>query len=89
MYDTLAALLPAKVNANDSHKKIMAVAVLGCQQLHVILHLEQPQQHSKLFPRAIDPANIQQKIRKLLKPIDAHPRVVETTRMELLEWRVS
>ncbi len=89
VYDTLAALLPAKVNANDSHEKIMAIAMLGCQQLHVILHLEQPKQHSKLFPRAIDPANIQQKIRKLLKPIDAHPRVVETTRMELLEWRVS
>jgi hypothetical protein len=89
VYDTLAALLPAKANANDSDEKKIAVALVGCQQLRVVLHLEQPRKHSKLFPRAIDPANIQQQIRKLLKPIDAHPRVVEIAAMGSLEWRVS
>jgi len=89
VYDTLAAILPAKANANDTEEKKMAVALAGCQRLCVVLHLEQPRENTKLFPRAFDPANIKQKIRKLLKPIDAHPRVVEINQMGSLEWKVS
>jgi hypothetical protein len=43
-------------------------------------------EHSALRPRAIDPAAVMQRLRRLLKPIDAHPFVAEMTRMG---WRVT
>lgn len=85
---TLAALLPAKVNANDVHEAAMAEAVLGAKKLRVVLHLEQPEKHSTLRPRAINPADVQQALRRRLRSIDAHPFVAETNRMGSLAWRV-
>ncbi|WP_437949442.1 hypothetical protein WME98_00720 [Sorangium sp. So ce296] len=87
--DTLAAMLPAKVNANDAEEAEMATAVLGAKKLRVVLHLEQPKKHSTLRPRAINPADVQQALRRRLKPIDAHPFVAETSRMGSLAWRVT
>ncbi|MBC7544825.1 MAG: hypothetical protein H7338_19040 [Candidatus Sericytochromatia bacterium] len=89
VFDTLAALVPAKTRSNDAAEQGLAVAACASAQLRVVLHLEQPAKSSKLFPRAIDPADIQQKMRRLLKPIDAHPLVVETGRMRSLSWSVS
>jgi hypothetical protein len=89
VFDTLAALLPAKVNADDADEKSIAREITKARCLRVILHLEQPAKHSKLFPRAINPADVKQKLRKLLKSIDAHPFVAESTRMGTLEWSVS
>jgi hypothetical protein len=89
VFDTLAAMLPAKVNANETEEVTMATAVLKAKRLRVVLHLEQPKKQSALRPRAIDPANVQQTLRRLLKPIDAHPSVVETTRMGSLAWSVT
>jgi hypothetical protein len=89
VFDTLAALLPAKIHANNLDEKTMAQHVLGAHDLRVVLHLEQPVKHSKLRPRAIDPMNLQIKIRGLLKPIDAHPKVVEMAAMASLVWQVS
>ncbi len=86
VFDTLAGMLPAKVHANDVAEQNMAIHALSCKYLRVVLHLEQPRKHSKLFPRSIDPANLQQKIRQLVKPIDAHPRVVEIASMDRLSW---
>jgi hypothetical protein len=89
VFDTLAALLPTKVNADDATEKSIACEITKAKRLRVILHLEQPAKHSKLFPRAINPANVRQKLCQLLRPIDAHPVVAESTRMGTLEWRVS
>ena len=89
VFDTLAALLPAKIHANDASEKEMARAVIASHNLRVVLHLEQPAKHSKLRPRAIDPANVKQKIRQLLKPVDAHPRVVDMATVASLGWNVS
>ncbi|MFQ3680614.1 MAG: hypothetical protein SNJ60_08940 [Pseudanabaenaceae cyanobacterium] len=89
VFDTLAALLPAKIHANEPAEKEFAKHVIQGQSLRVILHLEQPRQHSKLRPRAIDPADVQQKLRQTLKPIDPHPKVRECGRMEGLPWQVS
>ena len=88
VFDTLAAMLPAKVNAHEADEAHMARAVLGAKKLRVVLHLEQPKKHSTLRPRAIDPAAVQQDLRRLLKPIDPHPVVVETCRMGGLPWSV-
>jgi hypothetical protein len=81
-------MLPAKCNASDPSEKAFAQEVAQGQRLHVVLHLEQPAKHSKLSPRAIDPANVQLKLKAIIKPIDPHPKVVESTQMGKLAWQV-
>jgi hypothetical protein len=88
VFDTLAALLPAKVNANDSTESGFARDVLRARKLRVVLHLEQPAKHSFFRPRAINPADIEEKLKVLLKPIDAHPIVAEKAEMRSLAWSV-
>ena len=88
VFDTLAAIIPAKIHATNSDEKQLARAVYASRKLRVVLHLEQPEKHSKLRPRAINPADVQQKIRQLLKPVDAHPLVVDMKSMRGLEWHV-
>lgn len=86
--DTLAALLPARLNATVPEEQDLASALLAAKGLRVVLHLEQPRKHSRLRPRAIDPAAVKQQLKRLLKPIDAHPVVSETHAMGSLAWRV-
>ena len=86
---TLSSLLPAKVNANDKSERDFAAKTLRASRVRLVLHLEQPAKHSKLFPRAIDPANVRLKLRQKLKAIDPHPIVAETGRMHGLDWSVS
>lgn len=88
VFDTLAALLPARTNADDKGEVDIAKKALRGKKIRVVLHLEQPAKHSKLFPRAIDPANVKQVLRRLLKPIDAHPFVAEMAAMGTLAWSV-
>ena len=87
-FDTLAAMLPAQVHASDLNERHFAKEVNKASQLRVVLHLEQPKKHSRLFPRAIEPADVQQKLRQKIKPIDPHPRVVESGAMKGLSWQV-
>ncbi len=87
--DTLAGLVAARVNANDADEKALAGAALKSPRLRVVLHLEQPAKHSKLFPRAIDPAKVKQSLRRLLKAIDPHPQVLEKNRLGNVAWTVT
>lgn len=87
--DSLAALVAARANANDANEKAMAEAALRCPKLRVVLHLEQPAKHSKLFPRAIDPAKVQQRLKQLINAIDPHPLVLEISRMNGAAWSVN
>jgi hypothetical protein len=74
--DTLAGLLAAGVN--DAHADFrFASEALKARKLCVAFHLEQPATHSKLFPRIYNLANVQLKLKIMIKPIDPHPRVVE------------
>lgn len=86
---TLSALLPAKANANNLTERRFAAETLSRSRLRLVLHLEQPAKHSKLFPRAINPDNVQLKLRQVLKAIDPHPIVAETGRMHGLVWSVA
>ncbi len=88
VFSTLAAMLPAKVNASVTNERDFAGEVVKAAQLRVVLHLEQPLKHSKLFPRVFDPANVLIKLKPLVKAIDHHPKVVESTQMQLLGWTV-
>lgn len=89
VHDTLASLFAAKTNGNDEEERRVARSMARALKLRVVLHLEQPVKHSKLFPRAINPTDIRLKLRTLLKPVDAHPLVVESARMQDLAWTVS
>lgn len=86
--DALALLAAARCNANDPDEKRDAAQALKCKTMRVVLHLEQPQQHSKLFPRAINPANILQKLKQRLRSVDPHPLVVELAAMRSVSWTV-
>ena len=80
--NTLAALLPARLNANDSADKTFATSVLACRSLKVVLHIEQKR-------HAIDPADIMQKLKGKLRAIDAHPKIVSMAKMQKLAWTVA
>lgn len=85
--NTLAALLPARCNATPTEAGL-ARQFLSSKRLRVVLHLEQPAKHSKLRPRAINPVDVQQKLRQRLKPIDAHPLVTESLQMQAVPWQL-
>ncbi len=77
MRDSLAVLVAAATNANDPAEGSFARAGVRGTSLRVGLHLAQPRKHSKLFPRAIDPAKVQQRLKQLIRSIDPHPRVFD------------
>lgn len=86
VHDTLAAVLAARTNASDANEKKVAQKVMSATKLRVVLHLEQPAKHSKLFKRAIDPTKVRLQLKTLLKPVDAHPIVVEINQLRGLQW---
>lgn len=87
--DTLAGLVSAKLHANDPDERRVARVMLGCRKLRVVLHMEQPAKHSKLRPRAIDPAAVLKKLKGLLKAIDPHPCVVDQRTLKAeMKWEV-
>ena len=89
--DTLAGLVAAKCNANDFQEQSIAEKALSKDRIRIILHLEQPNKHSKLFPNPIDPSKVKQKLKQRLKSIDPHPRVVDKENLKRwpdMNWRV-
>lgn len=84
--DSFAAIAAAQVNAYHASERASARDALNCPRIRVVLHLEQPQQHSRLFPRAINPANVELQLRQLVRAFDPHPLVVELANMRNLPW---
>ena len=84
--DTLAGIFAA--NLDDAYAEHHhATRSLSAAKIRVVLHLEQPATKSKLFPRDYDPADVQQKLKQMVKPIDAHPGVTELSNMPRgLRW---
>ncbi len=72
--DSMAGLMGA-AGQTDKALKERASPLLRFKRIRVALHLEQPKKHSKLFPRVVDPASIQQKLKSRIKPIDPHPMI--------------
>jgi hypothetical protein len=79
---TLAALLPARLLANDEKERAFASAILDCQQLQIVLHVEQPPRHRPI----IDMADLKQQLRHLLRAIDPHVKVSCAANMANLPW---
>ena len=89
VYDTLAALVPASLQANDPIEREFARQFCLGAALRVVLHVEQPTKRSVLFPRGgIDPANLRLRLKQKLRPIDPHALVASSGQMANLPWRV-
>ncbi|MBK6512700.1 MAG: hypothetical protein IPM79_14790 [Polyangiaceae bacterium] len=88
VFDTLAGLLPAALGSSDSHESGFAQDVLNVKKLRVVLHLEQPRTHDKSRPVAISPADALQKLKQLVRPVDAHPLVASIASPASVPWTV-
>lgn len=75
--DTLSGLAAAVANANDNKERALARRMLAKRRWRVALHIEQPRVRSKLRPRPFNPADVVLKLRSQLKPVDAHPLVLD------------
>ena len=81
----LAAMLPAKLNANDPSERAMAKAVLTSHKLRAVAHIALARAHHP----AVDLADLKQKLAQLLRAVDAHPKVVSRNHMPSLGWAVA
>ena len=71
MRDTLSGLATAYANAVEAERDF-AQRAIRTGAWRVVLHLEQPDEDSRLRPKAMDPANVQLKLRQKLKAVDPH-----------------
>jgi len=85
---TLAAILPMKNNAVVSTEKNIANNFSKTAQIRVVLHIEIPPPRRTLKQSCFDLQNIQTKLGKRLKPIDAHAKVVSKANLKSLPWIV-
>ena len=86
--DTVAGILPAAIRATNGSEQPSASAFRKCSELRVVLHLEPPPIHSPLFSPKLNLANVQQELKRYVKSLDPHPRVVDQANMAGLPWTV-
>lgn len=87
--DSLAVMFGARANAIEAGERAFAERAVSCTRLRVVLHLEQTTTPSKLFPRAIRPADVLQRLKQLIKAVDPHPAVVEIADLHSIPWSVA
>lgn len=88
--DTLAGLVAASCNANEAEEQRVAQQAVRRSRLRVVLHLEQPRNPSKLFPRAVDTDDVLLKLKQRLKAVDSHPKVVDQSNLGAeMPWTVA
>jgi hypothetical protein len=81
--DSLSCLMAAQHNANDPQHQHFARQACGCQQIHVVFHLEQPTVQRRplaTFQPSRTTRNQQQALRQLIRPIDPRARVISAQR---------
>lgn len=86
--DSLGGILAARTCASDPEERKAATLTCEAGKLRVVLHLEQSG-GTRLFPRVVDPANLQIKLRQKVKAIDPHAVVVSTSKPGNFPWTVS
>jgi hypothetical protein len=85
--DTLAGLVAARFNAALPESEAAYKAVRA-NRMRFVLHWEQPQKVSASHDPLKNLADLRQKLRQTIKPIDPHPLVVDMAHMGSLEWSV-
>lgn len=87
--DTLAGVVAARFGAQDLIEQSTAKKLLQAKHLKVVLHLEQPQKISRLFPQIVNPADLKLRLQMLLKAVDARPEVVNSKTLKpTMNWSV-
>lgn len=87
--DSLAGLLAASFNANATDEKGLAERLVRAGRLRVVCHIELPAKASRLRPKAIEPDKFLDGLRRLVKAVDPHPKVVDIhTDTTGLPWQV-
>ena len=89
VFDLDAKQFLPEVQFHSTREKADASAVGRSSVIRVALHVEQVKKPSKLFPRAINLANVKQRLRRLIRFVDPHPLVVETGAMSNVDWSVA
>ena len=82
--DTMAGLISARFNATNTNEKQHAELATKCNTLRIGVHLEQPNNPSKLFPRSVNPANFTIKLKQQLRFADCHPKVFDIATFPLV-----
>lgn len=82
---TMAAMLPARLNASEPNESEMARLFLESTNLKLVLHVEQPVRRLPV----VDLADVQQKLKRLLRAVDPHVKVVSSQKMRQLPWQVT
>ncbi|NLG14461.1 MAG: hypothetical protein GX561_09720 [Lentisphaerae bacterium] len=91
--DTLAGLLPSALcgTSGDPNTRMLKALVRSAEHIRLVFHFEQAETTNKLMPRAYDIADLQQKLRGLLKAIDPYVLVVDIDtlrRTAKVDWTV-
>lgn len=89
--DTLTGLVPTMLCSpalTEDVKKVRE-GVRKSKKLRLIYQFEQPAKHSKLFPRAFDPSEIQLKLSQDLRCFDPHVLVIEAATQHKVAWTVN
>jgi hypothetical protein len=88
--DTIVGLVSTRLVGNNDDERDCARQLLLATRIRVVCHLEQPARQSRLRPRAIEPDKLVLKLRTLLKAIDPHPSVVDSTSLSnSMRWTVT
>ena len=83
--DSLAGLAAARLRANVGEELELADQALRCKEMKVVLHMEQHQNPTRLYP-VEDVSKLILKLKQLLRAIDYHPRVTSLTEDRRFGW---
>lgn len=83
--DSLAGLVSAQFQANKQHERQFAKDVLNCQNMRVVLHIEQASGTRQIY----DLADLKDKLKKLLKAIAPHVLILDKEQVSSqIVWKV-
>lgn len=85
--DSLAGLVSAKFCANDEEERSFACNALACEQIRVVLHIEQPNGKKQIY----NLSDLKDQLKRLLKAIDPHPLVIDQKLLnqdKVIPWQI-
>lgn len=86
---TLSAMIPMKQNAFYKKEKNITAKFCNTDTIQIVLHIEKSPPKRKLEQSTYKLEDIQMKMKRRLKPIDAHPKVVSKNNLKGLPWEVT
>ena len=77
--DSMVCCVAGFRNGNDPKERQIFGKVIQADRFRVVLHLEQNDHGNRDFPPNVNRANCLQKLKQVLRALNAHPRVVDQT----------